>query len=273
MRKLLSIFLLLFSFAMAKADTNGMYLKKNAFQHGETARFNLYFNWGFIWVHAGNVDFSVQTQKLNGQDVYSLKVIGYTIKSFEKMYRIRDTFEAFVDTTHLLPLRYREVKHENKYYSRTQYVYDRKKDHTLVYMDFARKTRQWKDTIQVNNNVFDLVTTCYRIRNLDISKLKKDQTVPFPMLFDDKVYDLGLTYRGKETIKLRTGGKYNAHKFTPKLIAGDLFKKEEDMTIYVSDDENRIPLLIEAKIKVGSIKAVLSEVKNTKTPMTSLISK
>jgi len=274
MRKLIGISLILFSFVAVQAQSGGDYLKNSVFQVGETARYNLYFNWGFIWIHAGNVDFSVQTKKLNGKTVHSLKVIGYTIKSFEKMYTIKDTFEAFVDTARLLPVYYREVKHENKYYACNQYFYNRSnKDSTLVYMDFARKRRQWQDTIKIGNNVTDLITTCYKIRNLDISKLWKDQTVSFPMLLDDKVYDVGLKYRGKETIKLRTGGKYNAHKFTPKLVTGDLFKKEDDMTIYVSDDANHVPLLIEAKITVGSIKAVLSEIKNTKTPMSSFISK
>ena len=273
MRKLVSIFLFLLPFVTAKADANGVYLKNNVFQDGESAKFNIYFNWGFIWIHAGDIDFTVQTKKLNGEKVYSLKVTGYTMKTFEKMYRIRDTFETFVDTVNLFPLYYREVKHEDSYYANTKYIYNRKKDNTLVYLDLTRKTRQWKDTVLINNNTFDLIATCYKVRNLDVNKLTKDQTIPFPMLFDDTVYDLGLTYKGKETIKLRNGGKYNALKFTPKLITGDLFKKEEDMTIYVSDDENHIPLLIETKIKVGYIKAVLSEIKNTKTPMKSLISK
>jgi hypothetical protein len=274
MRKLIAISLILFSFIAAQAQSNGHYLKNPVFQAGETATFNLYFNWGFIWVHAGNIDFSIQSKKRDGQTVYSLKVIGYTIKSFEKMYKIRDTFEVFVDTARFLPIYYREVKHEEKYYACNQYSYDRsKKDSTTVYMDFARKRRQWKDTIKIGNNVTDLITTCYKVRNLNISKLPKDQIVPFPVLLDDEVYDLGLKYRGKEVIKLKNGGKYNAHKFTPKLVTGDLFKKDDDMTIYVSDDENHVPLLIETKIKVGYIKAVLSEVKNTKTPMTSLISK
>jgi len=271
MKKLISIFFLLFTAIGANAE--GKYLKNNVFQHGETAQFNVYFNWGFIWIHAGNVNFSVQTQKLNGEKVYSLKVTGSTIKSFEKMYHIRDTFEAIVDTVHLFPIHYREVKYEGSYYAQNTYIFNKKQDSTLVYMDFVRKKRQWKDTLMIAHKVADLITTCYRVRNLDISKLAKNQTVPFPMLFDKEVYDLGLTYRGKENIELRNGKKYHAHKFTPKLITGDLFKKDEDMIIYVSDDENHIPLLIEAKIKVGYIKAILAEAKNTKTPMRSLISK
>ena len=273
MKKWIGILLILFSFITAKAQSNGNYLKTPVFQVGETARFSLYFNWGFIWVHAGDIDFSIQTKKRNGEAVYSLKVVGYTIKSFEKMYQIKDTFETFVDTVHFLPVHYKEIKHEGSYYANNQYFFDRKQDSTLVRMNFARKNRQWKDSIKIGNNVADLIATCYKVRNLNINKLMQNQTIPFPMLLDNKVYDLGLKYKGKEIIKLRNGGKYNAHKFTPKLVTGDLFKKEEDMTIYVSDDENHVPLLIEAKITVGYIKAVLSEIKNTKTPMSSLISK
>ncbi len=272
MKKLIGIFFLLFVVAEAGANES-LYLKDNVFRHGETAKFNLYFNWGFIWIHAGDVDFSVQAQKLNGEKVYSLKIVGYTIKTFEKMFHIRDTFEAFVDTAHTIPLRYREAKHEGSYYAKSNYIYSKKEDSTLVYADFIRRTRQWKDTLSIARNVADLITTCYRVRNLNINRLAKNQTVPFPMLFDDEVYDLGLTYQGKENIELRNGKKYHAHKFTPKLITGDIFKNDEDMTIYVSDDGNHIPLLIEAKIKVGYIKAVLAEVKNTKMPMKSVISK
>ena len=274
MKKRMGILLILFSFITANAATENFYQKNSVFKVGETAKFNLYFNWGFIWIHAGDIDFSVQLKKRDGKPVYSLKVIGYTIKSFEKMYRIRDTFEVFVDTARFLPLYYKETKHEDTYYACNQYFYDRsKKDSTLVYMDFARKNRQWQDTAKIGNNVFDLITTCYKVRNLNIKKIKQNQTVPIPLLFDNKVYDLGLKYKGKEIIKLKNGSKYNAHKFIPQLITGDLFKKEEDMIVYVSDDDNHVPLLIETKIKVGYIKAVLSEVKNTKTPMTSLISK
>lgn len=275
MKKRISIYIVfLFSIACAQAETAGLYLKEKVFQGGETAKFNIYFNWGFIWIHAGDVDFSVQTEEdQNGEPVYSLKVAGNTTKTFDKMYRIRDTFEAVVDTMSLLPIYYREVKHEDSYYAHKEYFYDRRQDSTEVFLNFQRKERKWKDTIRIDNQTFDLITTCYNVRNLNIKNLDKNQSVPFPMLFDDDVYDLALTYKGKETIKLRNGNKYNALKFTPKLITGDLFKKEEDMVIYVSDDDNHVPLLIEAKIKVGYIKAMLAEIENTKMPMSSLVKK
>ena len=273
MRKCLPIVLFFVLSVAAKAQTNDLYLEEPVFHSGETAKFNIYFNWGFLWVHAGDIDFSVQTKKLNGETVYSLKVVGYTIKAFEKMYKIRDTFEVFVDTVNYYPVYYREVKHEDSYYANTQYFYQRQKDSTTVKAHFVRKKREWKDTFSISNNTFDLISTCYRVRNLDDKKLILNQLVSFSMLFDREVYNVGLTYKGKENVSVRNKGKYKAMKFVPKLVTGDLFKKEEDMTIYVSDDKSHVPLLIEAKIKVGYIKAVLADVKDTKYPMTSLISK
>jgi len=273
MKKCLSIVLLLILSVAAKAGTNDLYLENPVFQSGETAKFHLYFNWGFIWVHAGDIDFSVQSKKLDGEMVYSLKVVGYTIKAFEKMYRIRDTFEVFVDTLHYNPIYYRDVKHEDTYYASNRYIYHRQQDSTLVNSHFMRRTREWRDSLRIDNKTFDLITTCYRVRNLDDSKLIPNQLIPIPMLFDNEVFNVGLTYKGKENINVRNKGKYKALKFVPKLVTGDLFKKEEDMVIYVSDDKNHVPLLIEAKIKVGYVKAVLADVKNTKYPTTSFISK
>jgi len=273
MRNFIGLCLLLFSFAKLEAQALEGYLDKPVFQLGESVQFNIHFNWGFIWVHAGDVDFTVEAKRWKGEDVYLLKAVGRTVKTFERMYTIRDTFEAYIDTVSLLPLYYQEAKHEDRYYGSATYHYKRGEKKTTVKADFARKTRKWSDTLEIDNNTFDLITTCYRIRNLNIEKLTLNQTIPFPMLFDNEVYALGLTYKGKETIKLKNGKKYNALKFVPKLITGDLFKKEEDMTIYVSDDANRVPLLVEAKIKVGYIKAMLADVKNTREPMTSVLPK
>ena len=187
------------------------------------------------------------------------------------MYTIRDTFSSHVDTKYILPVDYREAKHEDSYYCDKRYNYFRHSDSTKVFMDFVRNTKHWKDTMTVDHQAYDLITTCYKFRNIDASTIGKNDIVGFHMLFDSEVYKLGLKFCGKETIKLRNGKKYKALKFVPKLITGDLFKHEDDMVIYVSDDNNHVPLLINAKIKVGSIKAMLDDVKNTKFPMTSLV--
>lgn len=263
------VFVLLFSLIAGEVGAQVRYKDECVFQTGESAVYNIYFNWGFIWIHAGDVTFNVKESMKDGEKCYDLYVSGKTRSSFDKMYTIRDTFMSRVNATTVMPSYYKEVKHEDSYYCNKQYNYVHGEDSASVYMDFIRNKRHWKDTAIVANNVNDLVSTCYKFRNLDMSTVPVNTLVGFNMMFDSEVYNLGLKYVGKETIKLKSGKKYKALKFVPKLITGDLFKNDDDMTIYVSDDENHVPLSVTAKIKVGSIKATLSSVKNTKTPMSS----
>lgn len=249
-----------------------IFLDEIVFKEGEQAKFNLYYNWGFIWIHAGDVDFKVSKKKYMEKDVFSLMVAGYTTKTFDKMYTIRDTFESYIDPLSMVPLYYRESKHEDSYTAQIRYVYRLQENDSLsVAIDRKKRSKHMVDTLQVSKHTSDLIASCYKIRNINVKGLKKDQIVPFSMVFDNETYELGLKYKGKENIKLRNGKKYKALKFMPTLITGDLFENEDDMAVYVSDDDNHIPLFIEAKIKVGSVKAMLNTIENPKYPLSSLI--
>ena len=269
MKKIIGILVVLMAFVLD--GTAQMYRNEPAFKDGEYAKYNVYYNWGFIWIHAGDVEFSVKEKKINGQSYYELKLSGFTIKSFDHLYTIRDTFVSVVTKTELMPYYYREVKHEDSYFCDRKYSFSHEKDNSKIYWQLNRKGKLSSDTMEIEKSVFDLLTTCYRFRSLDVAKVKENSVIPFDMVFDEEIYSLGMRYKGKETIKMHgTKDKYQALKFVPKLITGDLFKNEDDMAIYVSADDNHVPLYIEAKIKVGAVKVMLETVKNTKYPMSSM---
>ena len=91
------------------------------------------------------------------------------------------------------------------------------------------------------------------------------------MFIDDKTYGLYVRYLGKEVIKTKYG-RFNAIKFKPLLIEGTIFKGGEKMTVWVTDDANRIPVRIESPISVGSVKVDMMGYRNTRHKMTALIS-
>jgi hypothetical protein len=78
-------------------------------------------------------------------------------------------------------------------------------------------------------------------------------------------------YLGKETIKTRYG-KFRTIKFKPLLINGTLFEGGEKMTVWVTDDENHVPVRIESPITVGSVMADMITYRNLRYPLKSLIS-
>jgi len=95
--------------------------------------------------------------------------------------------------------------------------------------------------------------------------------VPFDMFLDNEVFHLYIRYLGKETVKTKYG-KFRAVKFKPLLVKGTLFEGGENMTVWVSDDPNRIPIRVESPIIVGSIKVDLMQYRGIRYPLSSLIS-
>ncbi|MBO4334005.1 MAG: DUF3108 domain-containing protein [Paludibacteraceae bacterium] len=270
MKKIVLIILLALT-RLAGWAAGAEFYTEPVFKVGEKATFNLYYNLGFVWIHAGDVVFKAQERTYNKEKVLGLLVAGTTTSTFDKMYCIRDSFESYVNPATMRPVFYREAKHEDSYFAALSYTYTEKANEVDAHMH-RYKRRKFEDKhIKLDKSTNDLIFSCYNFRNLNTDKLAVNQTVPFNMLFDDDIYNLGLTFKGKTTVKLKNGKKYKALKFVPKLITGDLFKKEDDMVIYVSDDMNHVPLLIEAKIKVGSVKAMLADYSNSKYPITSLI--
>lgn len=92
------------------------------------------------------------------------------------------------------------------------------------------------------------------------------------MVLDNEVHNLYIKYEGREVIKTKYG-RFNAIKFKPLLIKGTIFEGGEKMTVWVTDDANKIPIRIESPIVVGSVKVDMMGYKGLRYPMTALISK
>jgi hypothetical protein len=76
-----------------------------------------------------------------------------------------------------------------------------------------------------------------------------------------------LRYIGKDKITLKNGKTYNCLKVKPLLAEGKMFEKGEGMTIWIKNNKNHIPLMIESKLKIGSLKAQFTKVENNAHPI------
>lgn len=90
------------------------------------------------------------------------------------------------------------------------------------------------------------------------------------MFLDKELFSMYIRYMGKETIKTKYG-KFRTIKFKPLLIKGSIFEGGEKMTVWVSDDNNKIPVRIESPISVGSIKVDMMSYRNLRHPLSSLV--
>ena len=125
------------------------------------------------------------------------------------------------------------------------------------------------DTIRLEKCGYDVMTMIYIARNLDYEGLKKGDKIPITLILDNQAHDSYIEYLGKENLEVDELGEFRCIKFAPLLIEGTIFNAGDGMTVYVTDDQNKVPLLIETPILVGSIKAKVSSMEGLKYPLTS----
>jgi len=132
--------------------------------------------------------------------------------------------------------------------------FDYEKDQALL----KDKKNNKKLNFDLQDSIQDLVSAFYYLRNhYNPKDLVKGEAITLKMLFDDDgVFNFKLRYLGKEVVKTKYG-KVECLKFRPMVQSGRIFKEQESLSLWVSNDANRIPIRIKADLAVGSIKADL----------------
>lgn len=262
--KWLLILMVLMTFATpkdGKAQSDFCYTRNTSYRGGERLTFKVYYNMGFVWIHAGDAIFSAKETEHNGRKAFHIKGDGKTLKSYEWFYKVDDLYESYVDHETQLPMRFVRNVNEGGFKFNQDVKFDRHEKKAIA----AGKAYSITPCTQ------DVLSAIYFARNIDYSKYQPGDRIPFEMFLDDKIYSLYIKYLGKEQIQTKKG-TFRSIKIAPLLIEGTLFSGGEKMTIWVSDDKNHVPLRINSPIAVGSIKVDLMEYENLLNPFESLIS-
>ena len=261
MLKNILCFLVVGSSQCAFAQVDFCSTKNISFKDGEKMTFKVYYNLNFVWINAGNANFSATTEDLNGHKVYHIIGDGKTSKSYEWVYKVKDRYETFIDKETMLPQKFVRNVNEGGTKIQQDVSFDHKKG----------KATSNKKVYEIPKCTQDVLSTIYFARNIDYSKFKPGDKIPFSMFLDDKVYNLYIKYVGKEEIKTKLG-TFRSIKIVPLLIEGTIFDGGEKMTVWVSDDANHVPLRINSPRLVGSIKVDLVDYENLRNPFGSMIS-
>lgn len=235
-------------------------MENNTFQGGEEITYKLYYNWNFIWLSAGEVTFRVRDLG----DQYHLSAVGRTYKSYEWFYKVRDYYDTYVDKGTLLPSTSIRNIHEGGYKLYDKVTFDRDRNVAVGLRGKTRDVATVKE-YDVDSCIHDMLSIVYYTRNIDFDKMKSGTEFPIKIFLDKEIYPLNVKYFGtEERKKVKGQGRFQTHVFSPQVIAGEVFKKDDQMKVWVSADENKIPMLIESPVSVGSVKAVLKSYKGLK---------
>ena len=252
---------------MVDANTNSASI---SFQSGEQLTYVGYYNWKFVWVKAGEATFKVSDSTYFNDSVYDVQVNGYSYKAYDIFFKVRDSINVLMNRDNFEPYFFKRITNEGSYHAEHRYWFD--KESRQVKSEIAKRNRSAKDSIVGWPNGFrDMVSSIYWVRNIEFSNYQKNDTISLKMFVDGELEDLYIRFKGKDKVKMKDGRKFRCLRFSPMLMDGTIFKEGEGMNVYVTDDKNRLPLLIETEILVGSLKGYLTDYKNLKWPLDSEI--
>jgi len=247
MQKLISILLICCNFsALAQ--------KEYPFQNGEQLEYKIHYG----PIDAGKASLKVVKEEGNYWFIAEGKSTGF----FNLFFKVRDSYESIIDANSLCPIHFNRSVREGSY----------KKKENVFFNQLSHQAESTRDTISLPENHQDILSVFYYLRSQNLDKFQPGDTIAIQVYLDDEFMSSNLSYVGRDTLKTKFG-RISSTLWAPQLELGRVFDEKYGMKIWVSDDENKIPLRVETKILVGSIKMDLTAYRGLKKPLKLTISK
>jgi hypothetical protein len=213
-------------------------IQHTAFQAGEKLSYILHY--GFVNAGEATIELEESDQTIQGRKVLRAGGRGPSIGAFSTFYKVDDYYESYFDAEGVFPWVFIRRVSEGGYEFSQDYIY----------MQHLRQVKTQKnETHTVPANVQDMISAFYYARTIDYSNAAKGDEFLIDCFLDDENWPLRMRFVGRETIKLRNG-KFRCLKFQPVVQEGRIFKTNDDLNVWVTDDANHVPVLVQAKVLV-----------------------
>ena len=249
MKKIVTLLVLFFF-------TNSFVQRENAYTTGEWFKMRIHYG----LVTAGYATLEIKEATKNNKKVHHVVGKGWTTGMTKFFFKVDDNYESYFDKETGKPYQYVRKIDECGYSKNQEGFFNQAKNRILV-KDYKHHSEK---ALAVPEDVQDIVSSFYYLRNhTKIDKLKPNESIAIDMFFDGETTKFKLKFLGREDISTKFG-KVSCMIFRPYVQAGRVFKEEESLTVWISDDDNKIPIRVKASLAVGSIKADIEAFKGLK---------
>ena len=229
-----------------------------AFQEGEWLKFKMSYS---NFLKAGYSTIEVKDTNNNNKEAFHIIGKGKSTGLISLFFKVKDNYQTFIDKSTLRPYRFIRKINEGGYTKDKEVFFDYETNEATV-KDYKHNTEK-KHTI--NSDIQDILSSLYYLRNQNLNNLEIGEEIELKMFFDEEITNFKLHFLGRETIRTKFG-KIKTLKFRPLVQAGRVFKEQESLSIWITDDENKIPIRIKASLAVGSLRADLDGFKGLAHP-------
>ena len=220
----------------------------------------------------GAVEVKTSEVQLDDRKFYKVEGIGRTLPTYRWFFNLEDIYTVWISPETLRPVRFESDLKEGDYTFQSYYTYDW--DNDQVHTRWRRRQRPFEEkTMPLTPESMDAIALFFTMRSANAEDFKPGEPATLQMVLQDTIRHLNYRYISRETKKIRDMGRFKTLKFECQLGTSEGFSFTDGtvFTLWISDDENKIPLYIESPVRVGSTNAYISGYKGLKYPMTSLI--
>jgi hypothetical protein len=257
--------LLIMNFAKVSAQCGS---ENNAFSSGEILSYDLYYNWKFIWVKAGNASLSTVQSVYKGKPAYRASLITRGNKNVDDIFVLRDTLLCYTGTD-LVPKYFRKGAREGSRYTVDEVWYSYTPGKCNIRQHFMNNNHEHRYKNKESSNcIFDMMSMLLRARSFNVDGFKPGHKIYLPLADGDDMNNALLIYRGKEKFKMENQDiTFRCLVFSYM----DTDKDKEIIRFYVTDDDNHIPVRLDMFLNFGVAKAYISGMRNIRNPLTSKV--
>lgn len=234
----------------------------NAYKDGEVLTYRVYYSSPIGDFTAGTAVLKVENFKTGDTELFHAIGTGSTKGFFDWFFKVRDRFDSYIDKQTLLPEKFIRNTNEGSYHIEDEVDFDRK-------ANIAISTR---DTTPIPGDVQDIISSIYFLRTLSVDVFNEDSLYYINFFLDDSVYNTVIKFVTRGLVQTKWGS-IPCIKVAPSLLTGNVFSDKYGMSVWVTDDENKIPIFAESKIIVGSVKMELIDYKGLKSPFVEAVKK
>lgn len=234
-------------------------VEQDYFSRGEKLHFRIAFHsllTGNLTAGTATLELTKENKVINGRNTYHAVGYGRTTGLIEMFYTVEERFESFFDEEALIPWYFSKRSRENKYV----------KNDNITFRHQDKIAVSPQKVTFIPENVQDIISAFYYARSIDLNGIKPGKEFPLPFMLDDSVYKSRILFVGRETVKTKLG-TFICLKIKPMVATGYVFEDPYPVSIWVTDDKNRIPVLIESELAVGSVRVELTAYSGLTNPL------
>jgi hypothetical protein len=233
-------------------------MNNDAFKRGEQLSFRVHY--GIMDAGTATLTVTDEERNLGGRKTFHIVGLGQSKGTFDWFFKVRDRYETYVDEKALVPWVFVRRISEGGYQCSQDYIFNH----------YSEKVSVGDGKVfPIEPNMQDMLSAFYQARNLDLSNAKPGELFSLKCFVDNEIWPLQIKFIGRETVET-DAGTFKCLKFRPIVQKGRVFKKEEDLNVWISDDKNHIPVKGQADILVGSIKMELQSFSGLANPVSKV---